>query len=158
MRGSRVVRLRSATPSDVPAIAGLVEAAFTRYIPRIGHPPAPMDADHAGAVARGEVLVLDDDGGALVGVVELVAAPDHLLVDIVAVAPGRQGEGHGRALLAAAEERAAQLGVPELRLYTNEAMTENLALYPRLGWTETGRAEERGFRRVFFAKPAASST
>jgi N-acetylglutamate synthase-like GNAT family acetyltransferase len=129
-----MVRRRSATPSDVPAIAALVEAAFAPYIARIGRPPAPMHADHAAAVTRGEVLVLEDDeGGAIVGVVELVAAPDHLLVDIVAVAPERPGEGHGRALLAAAEERAAQLGVPELRLYTNEAMTENLALYPRLG-------------------------
>lgn len=40
----------------------------------------------------------------------------------------------------------------EIRLYTNEAMTENLSYYPRHGYTETHRGEQDGFRRVFFRK------
>ena len=40
----------------------------------------------------------------------------------------------------------------ELRLYTNQLMTENLALYPALGYTETGRRAEDGFARVYFSK------
>ena len=39
-----------------------------------------------------------------------------------------------------------------MRLYTNEAMTENLSFYPRHGYRETGRAVQDGFRRVFFSK------
>ena len=31
-------------------------------------------------------------------------------------------------------------------------MTENLAYYPRRGYAETHRAEQDGFRRVFFRK------
>ncbi len=31
-------------------------------------------------------------------------------------------------------------------------MTENLAYYPRHGYAETHRAEQDGFRRVFFRK------
>jgi hypothetical protein len=31
-------------------------------------------------------------------------------------------------------------------------MTENLTYYPRHGYTETHRAEQDGFRRVFFSK------
>jgi GNAT superfamily N-acetyltransferase len=150
------VLLRPATPADVPAVAALVDAAFARYVARIGRRPAPMDADHAAAVARGDVLVAEV-GGELAGVLETLTFPDHLLVDIVAVAPGRQGQGLGRDLLAAAEARAAALGLPELRLYTNEAMTENLAIYPRLGWRETGRAAQDGFRRVFFARAVTTS-
>jgi hypothetical protein len=46
-----------------------------------------------------------------------------------------------------------RLRLPEIRLYTNEAMTENLAYYPRRGYTETHRAAEDGFNRVFFRKP-----
>ena len=42
--------------------------------------------------------------------------------------------------------------VYEVRLYTNEAMTENLTFYPRHGYRETGRAVEHGFRRVYFSK------
>jgi hypothetical protein len=32
-------------------------------------------------------------------------------------------------------------------------MTENLAYYPRHAYIETHRAEQDGFRRVFFRKP-----
>ncbi len=58
----------------------------------------------------------------------------------------------GTRLLGYVEERARRLGAPEVRLYTNEAMTENLTYYPRRGYTETHRAEQDGYRRVFFRK------
>ncbi len=80
------------------------------------------------------------------------AFADHLLVHNVAVTPERQGEGIGRALLDFAADRARGLGLPELRLYTHEAMTENLALYERLGWQEYERRQENGFARVFMRK------
>jgi len=47
---------------------------------------------------------------------------------------------------------ARRHGLSQVRLYTNEAMTENLAYYPRRGYAETHRAEQGGFRRVFFSK------
>jgi len=37
-------------------------------------------------------------------------------------------------------------------LYTNERMTENLRLYPALGYLETGGAVQDGFARVFYRK------
>ena len=37
-------------------------------------------------------------------------------------------------------------------IYTNAAMTENLAYYPRHGYTQTHRAQLDGFQRVFFRK------
>jgi ribosomal protein S18 acetylase RimI-like enzyme len=54
--------------------------------------------------------------------------------------------------MAHAEEEARAMGLPELRLYTNEKMVENLGWYPRLGYTETERRAEAGFARVFFTK------
>jgi ribosomal protein S18 acetylase RimI-like enzyme len=110
-----------------------------------------MNDDYDALVAAGEVFVFDD----LAGLIVLRAEPDHLFVDNVAVEPSRQGEGLGRALLAFAGERAAAAGLPELRLYTNAAMTENIALYGRLGWEEYERRAEHGFSRVFFRKPVA---
>ncbi len=44
-------------------------------------------------------------------------------------------------------------GFKAIRLYTNEAMTENIRLYERLGFAETHRAQEKGFRRVYMTKP-----
>lgn len=142
--------IRRAERADVPLLSDIVERAYAPYIERIGRRPAPMDDDYDAKTERGEVFVADDVGVA--GVIVLVAYIDHLLVENVAVDPARQGAGVGRRLLAYAEEHAAALGLSELRLYTNEAMTENLSFYPRLGYTETGRRIEDGFRRVYYSK------
>ena len=48
--------------------------------------------------------------------------------------------------------RARVLHLPEIRPYTKAAMTENLSYYPRRGYTETHRAHQDGFHRVFFRK------
>jgi hypothetical protein len=39
-----------------------------------------------------------------------------------------------------------------MTLYTNEVMTENLAIYARLGYHETARRTEGGYSRVFMTK------
>jgi ribosomal protein S18 acetylase RimI-like enzyme len=144
--------MRQAEPQDVAAVSALVEAAFARHVEAVGRRPAPMDGDHAGHVARGEQYVCDGEDGTLVAGVVLIAERDHLVVHHVAVAPAHQGAGHGRALLAFAEDEARRRGLPEVRLHTHAAMADNLAMYPRLGFTETGRAFVAGFHRVFFAK------
>jgi ribosomal protein S18 acetylase RimI-like enzyme len=151
------MRIRAARVGESPMLRELVERAYERYVERIGRRPAPMDADYAARVLAGNAFVAEDDGG-IAGLLVLVAGPDHLLVENVAVEPGRQGAGIGRELMAYAERRARSRGLPELRLYTNAAMTENIAFYLRLGYEEAGRRNEEGFRRVFFAKrltPAA---
>ena len=47
---------------------------------------------------------------------------------------------------------ARRRGHVGLRLYTNVLMTENFALYERLGFRETGRVSEQGFERLYMAK------
>lgn len=54
--------------------------------------------------------------------------------------------------MAHCEAAARQAGLAAVDLYTNEMMAENLAIYPRLGYAETGRRREDGFNRVFFSK------
>jgi GNAT superfamily N-acetyltransferase len=51
-----------------------------------------------------------------------------------AVAPERQGEGLGARLLARADETARALGLPELRLGTNQAFAANLRFYAAQGF------------------------
>lgn len=147
--------IRLATVADCDAVTACVDAAFALYVPRMGRKPMPMLNDYAAMIAAGQVHVLEDeatDPGAMAGLIVLVVEPDHLLIDTVAVWPDRQGRGHGRRLLAFAEDEARRRGLSALRLYTNAAMTENLAMYPRLGYHETGRGEADSFNRVFFAK------
>jgi GNAT superfamily N-acetyltransferase len=150
------VRIRPAHPEDTPAVAALVERAFTMYIARIGRRPAPMDADHAAQVAAGHVFLAEDPAtGRPLGCIVLMAEPDHLLVDTVAVDPDAQGHGLGRGLLAFAEDRARGLLLAEIRLYTHALMTENRSMYAHLGYEETDEYVGEGFRRVGFRKRPA---
>ena len=145
------MRIRLAQAAEATAVDELVQRAYRHYVERIGMRPGPMDDDYAAQI-RLEQLFVAEDEGALAGLVVLVAYDDHLLVENVAVDPARQGEGIGRALLAHAEAVARRTGLPTLRLYTNAAMRENIALYSSLGWEETERRSENGFERVFFGK------
>ena len=63
-----------------------------------------------------------------------------------------RGRGYGRILLDFAERTAAAAGFSSVRLYTNEAMTENVALYARLGYVESHRGVANGFRRIYMHK------
>jgi N-acetylglutamate synthase-like GNAT family acetyltransferase len=144
-------RVKRATAADLPGIQQLMVDAYTKYIERIGRPPAPMTADYAAALEHSRVWVLEDHA-AIIGALVTEDRTDHLLLETVAVSPGVQGSGYGRLLLERAERDAVELGLTEVRLYTNEAMTENLSFYPRHGYRETGRATNDGFRRVYFSK------
>ncbi len=108
--------------------------------------------DYAVRVAEGVVWVAEQDDGRVVGVVVLLPEQDHLLLDNVAVALEAHGKGIGRALVAFAENEGRRRGFAEIRLYTHEKMTENIAIYPRLGYAETHRAPQAGYDRVFMRK------
>jgi len=149
------VQVRRANSSDVGHIERIVQAAFDTYVVRIGRPPAPMTADYHAAVASFLVWVIEADGE-VAGVVVNQVHDDHLLLDTVAVAPGAQGHGYGALLLARAEDDARELGLPEVRLLTNVAMTENQTFYPRHGYIETGRGRQGGYDRVFYVKNIAA--
>jgi ribosomal protein S18 acetylase RimI-like enzyme len=55
-------------------------------------------------------------------------------------------------LITFAEAEARRLGLGEVRLYTHQMMTENIGLYARLGFIETGRGHDAGYDRVFMTK------
>jgi len=143
--------IRPADTGDIPAVTGCVRAAYAKYVERIGKEPAPMRQDHAAAIEAGETYVLVEDGK-LVGTIEVRTEKDHLFIGGVAVMPDRQGDGIGKELMAFAESRAMRADLPEIRLYTNEKMWENLAFYGRLGFEETHRKLEDGYRRVYLRK------
>lgn len=143
--------IRPARPADADALTALANAAYQRYVERIGTPPAPMLEDYAALIGQGQVWVAEHDD-AILGLLVLILAPGHLLLDNIAVAPDAQGTGLGARLLEFAEQYARAHDRAEIRLYTNEVMTENLGYYPRHGYLETHRALDNGYRRVFFAK------
>lgn len=153
----RMHTIRRAVAADVDTIRAIVDAAYGIYIPRMGNPPGPMLDDYGALVTAGHVSVLEADG-AIAGAVVLLPQDGYLLLDNVAVAPGYQGRGLGRVLIAFAEQETLRLGLPEVRLYTHVVMTENQALYARLGFEETHRGVQDGYERVFMRKRLGAST
>jgi N-acetylglutamate synthase-like GNAT family acetyltransferase len=150
-----MAQIRLAQAADVPAIRELVRAAYAIYVPRIGREPAPVTADYKTLVDAGAVWVATKDEE-IAGVLVLQPTAESLLLENVAVRPDRQRRGVGRMLIAFAEQEAARRGFDEVSLYTNAHMTENLSLYPALGYVEVARKSEHGFERVFFRKQVAA--
>jgi ribosomal protein S18 acetylase RimI-like enzyme len=143
--------IRRATLADLQAIEAIVEQAYAPYIARMGQKPGPMLEDYAGLLADNVVHVCVH-GEAVLGLVVLLVADDHLLLDNVAVAATARGSGIGRMLLDFAEAQATQAGFQTIRLYTHETMLENIAIYTKRGYRITHRVTEKGFRRVYMEK------
>jgi ribosomal protein S18 acetylase RimI-like enzyme len=143
--------IRLARIEDHHSVAAVVEAAYVHYVPRIGREPGPMLDDYAALIGTRRVYVLDNDG-AIDGIVVLIPEAGSMFLDNVAVSPKAQGRGFGRMLLKFAEQSALDAGYRSIKLYTNEAMTENIALYSRIGYVETHRVEEKGLRRIYMTK------
>ena len=97
-----------------------------------------MVADHSGWIADRRVWVLTEDT-AILGVLVLFPEPEHLLLYSIAVQPSAQGRGHGRRLMSFVERQARERSLRRVVLYTNEAMTENIAFYERLGYERFDR-------------------
>ena len=142
---------RAAGTDDAAGMAACVRAAYSPYIERIGQPPGPMLDDYDQVVRDHRAYVIEEDGEIL-GALVLIEKDGGLLLDNVAVLPSRHGEGVGRRLLEHAESEARRLGYGQLDLYTHERMTENVALYARIGYVEVDRRTEHGFPRVYMRK------
>ena len=138
--------LRRATTADEGALAALQEAAYAPNRPLLGVEPVPLLTPAAEVLARYEVWLADHEG-APAGALVLDPQPNHLMVWSVAVDPAHQGSGFGNALLAAAESRALDLDLTELRLYTGDRLARNIDWYARRGYA-TARVETLPDRRL----------
>ncbi len=145
--------IRPAVDADVFEIRRCVLDAFAVYADRIDRPPAPIFDDYGAKVREGIVHVESD--GSLRGVAVLIVRSDHLFLETLAVHPRFQGQGVGSSLLTFAEGRARDSGKHEVRLDTNQRMTENLRFYAVRGYRETGRGTRDGYDRVFLSKRLA---
>jgi len=130
--------LRLAGSGDLDAVIALTQVSYEPYTELFGAPPIPVTEDYVPRIAAGEVWLLESSGQ-LAGLIVLENNADHTMVFSVAIKPDFQGRGLGRKLLRFADERAANAGHKEVRLYTNARMDRNIALYETCGYRETGR-------------------
>ena len=143
--------IRKAIPSDLEQVEACAVAAYTRYIERIGKAPAPMVADFAASIENEHLYVIEANAN-VCGFVVFYARDNHIHLENVALDPRFQGRGLGMRLIEFVEQRAKADGYLRVELYTNAKMTENLGLYPRLGYQQFDRRVENGFDRVYFKK------
>ena len=143
--------IRRAAGCDAAEIAACVADSYRHYIDRMGQPPGPMLEDYGQVIAEREVFVAELDQQ-IIGVLVLAQTEEGFLLDNIAVNPKHQGKGIGRRLLELAESRAKWSGFRSIYLYTHEKMTENQALYGRIGYTAYARRTEKGFSRVYMRK------
>ncbi|MEV6835078.1 GNAT family N-acetyltransferase [Streptomyces sp. NPDC051133] len=141
--------VRAAVAADVPAVRAVTDAAYHPYIARIGVVPQPMEADHAANVAAGKVFVT---GEPVDGLVVIEAFAGHLFLDSIAVHPDAHGTGVGRRLLHFLDARARELGLGEIRLYTNAMMWENQEIYPKYGYEVVERRVDGPYDRIHYRK------
>ncbi len=134
---------RRAGPRDAALVEAITHRAYAKWVPVIGRAPKPMTADYT-QVVRDNVIELLIENGDVVGLVELIPAADHWLIENVAVDPAYQGKGHGRALVVHAEELTRAAGFDTIRLYTNKLFAANVALYLKLGYTLDREEDFRG--------------
>lgn len=119
--------IRRALSGDLPAVAAVTTAAYASYTALFGAPPIPVTEDYAPRIERGEVWLLEEDGG-LAGLIVLERHPDHAMIFSVAVAPAFQGKKLGIKLLNFADEQA------RLWAYRRCGFT------PIRGWSGTSRS------------------
>lgn len=144
--------LRRAVAADAAAVRALVRDAYAKWVPVIGREPKPMTANYDTAVRLNRVDLAHVEGE-LAGVIETIDRSDHLLIENVAVAPQRHGQGLGRALMEHAETVARAAGYREVRLYTNQRFAENVRLYLALGYSIDREEESSLGVTVYMSKP-----
>jgi ribosomal protein S18 acetylase RimI-like enzyme len=145
------VALRPATAADVARLTELVRSAYGHYVERLDGPPRPLIDDYA-EVVRGQRVTVAEREGVVAGLIVLDVDEEGFLIDNVAVDPSHQGTGVGRALLEHAEREARRAGFDSIYLYTHERMTENLALYSRIGYVEYDRRQHGEACLVYLRK------
>ncbi|KAL7945516.1 acyl-CoA N-acyltransferase [Trichoderma barbatum] len=150
--------IRRANPEDAPSIQAIVTASYSKYIERIGKPPAPMVADYNELLRTRDIYILEstsnDEITSTVGSIILATdvEADAVTVNNLVVEPAAQGRGYGRVLMDFAEAVAREKGIGSMALFTNVKMYENIGLYGKLGYVETERKTEDGYERVYFRK------
>jgi predicted N-acetyltransferase YhbS len=133
-----VSALRAAGPADAGAIAALINAAFQveRFF---------IDGDRTNEdevrryMAQGTFLVAEGDG-APVGCIYVEQRGDRGYFGLLAVDPAQHGQGVGRTLIRAAEDRFRRAGCRAVDISVVDLRTELPPFYRRLGYVESGTA------------------
>ncbi|MGB8817822.1 MAG: GNAT family N-acetyltransferase [Rhizobiaceae bacterium] len=145
---------RRAGPDDAHSLRQITHAAYAKWVPVIGREPLPMTFDFADLVKKHRIeLCLTET--MITGLIQMIPSQGFMLLENLAVLPEWQAKGLGKALLEHGEAIAQKGGFAEMRLYTNQAFTENIGFYKRRGYQITAHKPFKGGVLVDMAKHLA---
>ena len=128
--------MRRADDHDYDVVVRLQRAAFAPNRELLGVAPLPLLADYRVVLREKKVWLAVDDlrGDRVAGVLVLEPREADLMIESIATDPDAQGTGLGRAMLAFAEQQAAERGYDTVRLYTGSVLTHLTDWYARHGY------------------------
>ncbi|MFI2712264.1 GNAT family N-acetyltransferase [Micromonospora sp. NPDC018662] len=139
---------RTAGPADVAALVDLIESAYRGDRARAGwtHEADLLDGQRtdpemvaAAVTGPAGVVLLAERDGEPIACCQVERRDDHAYFGMFAVAPGHQGGGLGRELLAEAERFARERWhAGELRMTVIVQRADLIAWYERRGYVRTG--------------------
>ena len=137
------VVLREALTADASEIAHVIRTAFRELasiVPRI--PATVQSTESVYEKLQSSQGFVAEISGVPVGCVlcECRSNPDHLYLSRLAVLQAYRGRGIARRLIARVEDEARSHQVRTVRLDTRLCLTDNIALYQRLGYHIYGYA------------------
>jgi len=130
------VQVRDATAPDAEAIAELVNRAF--LVERFFVEGDRTSAAEISRLLDAGAFLLAETGGRLVACVYVERRGERGYFGMLSVDPSRQGEGLGRLLVDAAEDRGRRLGCRVMEIHVVDLRRELPPLYRRLGYVEVG--------------------
>lgn len=143
--------IRQATPTDSDWLTSCTDEAYGVYVSILGRKPLLMTMDYLAALNEFDVWIAEHRG-TKAGLLVLQHEQDHTVIYSVAVLPSCSGQGIGKLLLRHAEQVAVEKRFNQLRLYTYELMTRNLAIYRSFGYVDSHITEYKGLKVIHLKK------
>lgn len=128
--------IRHATAADAAVIAGIVNVAYE--VERFFVDGNRTSVDEVRRLLAHAVFLVAEDGGSVVGCVQVDVHGDRGGFGMLAVAPSAQRAGLGHRLIAAAEAHAAGEGCRAMDIRVVNLRADLLPRYARLGYREVG--------------------
>lgn len=135
---------RPATPDDAEVVAEIARVAFMvdRWHADPSIPNDKADAFKAAwarnaVLGRADRVFVAEREGRVIGFNAVMSRDTVLVIDLIAVSPGNQGLGFGRALI----EAMGSMSIERVRVGTQASNAASVALYEALGFEPVSRVE-----------------
>jgi N-acetylglutamate synthase-like GNAT family acetyltransferase len=146
--------IRAARSDEAEAIVALTQRAFGEYRGKLRPDSSALleTAETIGAAMKTGTILVAERAGLILGCVSVRRKDDCAYAGRLAVEPMARGIGVARALLAAVEALARQMGNDRLRVDVRLKLRDNRAFFRALGFRESAGRCHPGFSRPTYVE------